>query len=479
MDLPNPISRSDMYMAYLNGEIVELPEPASRSDIYLYNLCVNSSGTSKGKKYGVRFYKNSSDPSGERLGDAVGLTANAGVGSSIVKNDFDDIYPWGYRRVCNLSIDGKVLAYEGDPTFRRDGSNGDVMVETPKFYQKYVETDEYIEYWIADYFAPGFRLSPRFRKKDGTILENDYIGAYKAGLVDNKLVSYSGVFPKVEAGRNSFRNWAKAKGDGWGITDIAYRCDIENYLFYIEFATRNSQAIMQGLTTFAWDYTTTEATENSNTLTLNSNNICVGFTLRINNTDRRVISVDSSAKTVVVDGEPFTIASGVTISARGWISGETDKVKASSGSMLSNTDGKNCCVYRGEENPWGNIWEWVDGCNIKDWQAYVHWIPSEYADDKFIEPYTQLGYMNSKTDGFVMEMGYDENTPYAQLPTRTGGSSSTYFADNYYQSGGNKAPRVGATLYSGSYAGLSSWFCSDGFGSSYRTLGARLSYKPS
>ena len=34
---------------------------------------------------------------------------------------------------------------------------------------------------------------------------------------------------------------------------------------------------MQGLTTFAWDYTTTEATENSNTLTLNSNNNFVPF----------------------------------------------------------------------------------------------------------------------------------------------------------------------------------------------------------
>lgn len=432
-----------------------------------------------GKKYGVRFYKNSSNPVGERVGDAVGLIAAVGVNDERVVNDFDSIYPWGNRRVCNLGLDGRVAAYEGDPTFKRDGSNGDVMVETPLFYQKYVDTPEYYEYWIADYNAPGFRISPRFKKKDGTILNHIYTGAYKAGLVDNKLVSISEIFPKVDSGRHTFRNFAKAKGSGWGLIDIAYRCDILNYLFYVEFATRNSQALMQGLTTFVWDYKTTAATDNSNVLTLDSNNIAVGFTLRVNNTDRRVLSVDSETKMVVVDGEPFTVASGVAISSRGWISGATDGVKSSSGSMISNSDGKNCCVYRGEENPWGNIWEWIDGCNIKDHQAYVHWIPDEYADDKFTEPYNQVGYVQPKTNSFVKEMGYDESNPYVQLPITIGASSSTYFCDNYYQSVGNKAPRVGAYLDSGVNAGLSSWSCAYGFTYSDRNFGARLSYKPS
>lgn len=38
-NLPEPISRSDLYMAYLNGENVEIPKPISRSDMYLYALC--------------------------------------------------------------------------------------------------------------------------------------------------------------------------------------------------------------------------------------------------------------------------------------------------------------------------------------------------------------------------------------------------------------------------------------------------------
>lgn len=432
-----------------------------------------------GKKYGVRFYKSSSDPEGERLGDAVGLTANSGVGQEYAINDFDDIYPWGFRRVCTLNNEGKVTAYEGDPDFKRDGSNGHVMVETPLFYQKYVETDDYVEYWIADYYAPGFRLSPRFKQSDGTVLRKIYTGAYKASLVEDMLTSRSGIFPRVEAGRHTFRNWAKANGDGFGLTDIAYRCDILFYLFVIEFATLNSQSVMKGLTTFQWDYTTTEATNNSNTLTLDSNNIAVGFTLKVDNIDRRVVSVDSSNNTVTVDGEPFTIDSGVTVSSRAWICGETDNVKSSSGSMLSNTNGKNCCKYRGEENPWGNIWEWVDGCNIKDHQAYVHWNPTEYTDDEFDSPYTELSYINCTSDGYVKTMGHDENNPYACLPTQMGGASNTYFSDYYYQNAGNKAPLVGASLSHESFAGLVFWNCSLGFGLSLRSLGARLSYKPS
>ena len=47
--------------------------------------------STRGKKYGVRQYKNSSDPTLERVGDSVGLIANAGVGENIVRNDFDYI----------------------------------------------------------------------------------------------------------------------------------------------------------------------------------------------------------------------------------------------------------------------------------------------------------------------------------------------------------------------------------------------------
>jgi uncharacterized ubiquitin-like protein YukD len=64
-----------------------------------------------------------------RLAGAVGKTPGA---------DFDSILAFGGRRRCNLADNGTVNAYYGDPGYIEDGSNGQVMVEQPKFYYKVV-----------------------------------------------------------------------------------------------------------------------------------------------------------------------------------------------------------------------------------------------------------------------------------------------------------------------------------------------------
>jgi hypothetical protein len=64
-----------------------------------------------------------------RLAGAVGKTPGA---------DFDSILAFGGRRRCNLADDGTVNAYYGDAGYIEDGSNGQVMVEQPKFYYKVV-----------------------------------------------------------------------------------------------------------------------------------------------------------------------------------------------------------------------------------------------------------------------------------------------------------------------------------------------------
>jgi hypothetical protein len=64
-----------------------------------------------------------------RLAGAVGKTPGA---------DFDNILAFGGRRRCNLADNGTVNAYYGDAGYIEDGSNGQVMVEQPKFYYKVV-----------------------------------------------------------------------------------------------------------------------------------------------------------------------------------------------------------------------------------------------------------------------------------------------------------------------------------------------------
>jgi hypothetical protein len=64
-----------------------------------------------------------------RLAGAVGKTPGT---------DFDSFLAFGGRKRCNLADDGTVNAYFGDAGYIEDGSNGQVMVEQPKFYYKVV-----------------------------------------------------------------------------------------------------------------------------------------------------------------------------------------------------------------------------------------------------------------------------------------------------------------------------------------------------
>lgn len=76
-------------------------------------------------------------------------------------------------------------------------------------------------------------------------------------------------------------------------------------------------------------------------------------------------------------------------------SGQCDSLGMKSGCL--NNDSKHAIIYRGIENIFGNIWQFVDGINIKENQSYVCTNPSEYVSDTFAAPYKELGYANSNT----------------------------------------------------------------------------------
>src|SRR5690606_13624514 len=67
----------------------------------------------------------------QRLDDAEDMVAVTGG-----PNDFSSAYPWSEMKRCNLADDGTVTAYYGDPMYRDDGSNGQVMVQIPKFWYR-------------------------------------------------------------------------------------------------------------------------------------------------------------------------------------------------------------------------------------------------------------------------------------------------------------------------------------------------------
>ncbi|MEG0022453.1 MAG: hypothetical protein RR745_06275, partial [Bacilli bacterium] len=119
------------------------------------------------------------------------------------------------------------------------------------------------------------------------------------------------------------------------------------------------------------------------------------------------------------------------------ISGTTDVVTASSGSKTSNTDGKNVMKYRGIENIYGNVWQFIDGVNIDNVDAtnayfYVNRDATTYASDIINGKYTKVGYKKLNAEGWVTKMGYDPDNPFIQMPQELNGNVSTKYGDYYW-----------------------------------------------
>ena len=182
---------------------------------------------------------------------------------------------------------------------------------------------------------------------------------------------------------------------------------------------------------------------------------------------------DGTNKAITVDGAAFNAAVGNMLYNTGAKSGFSADVNASSGTPIAN-DGKYPCVYRGIESPWGDMWQFVDGVNITDQQAWICKNADQYASNVFTSPYEKVGYVNGNTNGYLKYKGFDKIYPFAELPKEVGGDSATYYSDYYYQSTGQRIARVGGDWSDGSYVGLSSWSLNYSSSSANASFGGRL-----
>ena len=496
------------------------------------------------KIYGVSF--SGSSPTGTRLEDAVDKVAAIGIDDQVVTNDFDKIYPWSEIRRCNgyynANADFVVTAYEGEPEYKTDGSHGNVWVEIPQFYVKEVigtgETPTEEKY-ITPYKTKGYRLPEKFIKLDGTTRAKAYIAAYESGKSSGVPVSYSGVDVSSPLwSHNSFINACKNIGTGY----CAYTMEdfeLISFLFQIEFATRNTQSIMQGvvnLTTTAVNIA--EATTNANYVLVAKDvtTFVAGRPIKLHTSansaagDYHIVSgavayyapadavydETKSYFTRTGDAEPYTYEAytydettwetdyatlfystdlkkimleedaSVTTTTSTKIyccpfkSGYTDDVVASSGAYKAN-DGKYPIKYRGIENPWGNCWTIMSGILINEYQPYVlkdaQNVPTNSSATSIINTMTPLGYTIPTTSSqYAKTMGYDEEYPAYRLTSETGGSTSTYYCDYYYVASGVRLVMSGGACNAGANAGLFSFYCYYAPSASSWTFSSRLSY---
>ena len=353
------------------------------------------------KVYGVRRSLASSSSAWERIEDAVGLVANAQVGTTAVRNDFDSIYPWSDIITCNYNNSTKkVTAYYGDANFSfTGGTNIQVMTIIPEFYYRRYVSDGYEYVLISKDKLSGFIQSKEFM-----------IGRYTMSGSASGVYSRSGQAPFVNKTIAEFRQYAKNLGAGWSQLDWHYF--LIQLLYLVEYADYNIQSKI---------------------------------------------------------GPGHTNANNTAAKA----SGGCNSLGMKSGTPVKNDT--NSVIYRGIEDLYGNIWQFFDGINTKNYQAYINYNPSSYASDVFDGDYQKLGYVNSSTSGsYITALGYDPKHPLVGLPTDVNGSSNSYMTDYYWTANENRIALVGGAWYHATNCGL--WCLAVSLGSSitWEGGGARL-----
>lgn len=430
--------------------------------------------------FGVHWDKTSSSKL-TRIDDATGLSAEVGVDGDLVDNDFD-----------RMPIYSEMREVEDD--------YGNKFIRIPKFYIQKSRGKNHLTKRISKTRYPGFYLPYVFWDFENS-KELDYFdfGKYNASLDDdNKLESKQGTHPLIRKNIVNFRTYAQNNNDedvkGYQQLDI-HAIDVLQMLFTIEFARLDSQSIMRGFTSGPYSelHVVTVAKENTNEAIVSdstASSFVEGQSIGIGTSrggqqvaEQRVLlsidDYDSSNKSLVFDGDKIDIDEGNIVYSNGWKSGFSADIASSSGSIENNTNGKYPCSYRGIENLWGSIYQWIDGININDHQAWIAKNAEDYASNVFASPYEKLDYKNAESNGYVVEMGFDSSVPFAEFPTKTSGANSTtYYADNYYQNTGQRVARFGGHWNAGAYAGLWFWALISSSGATVVYCGGRLLKKP-
>jgi len=373
------------------------------------------------------------------------------VGGAVNKQpgtDFDGINAFGGRRRCNLADDGTVNAYEDDQGYVEDGSNGQVMVEQPKFYYKVVplKTETVggrvllrkARYYVSDTAKTGFKLHPAF-KMNGAELDKVYVSAYEATSYDvsastyitndaqtvdfsnDKIASIAGAKPmsglsQVGATRAGFRSIAAKRGTGWS-QGLVQTSTMSELLMLIEYASFNMQAEIGRGDVDKTDDGSSNMAENT---------------------------------------------------------GATSPLGNKSGAITKS--GVQLVTYRGEENFWGNIWTWVDGININYGKIFIK--DHDFADDT-ATGYTDTGITCINANGYVSAFIYDEDFDWLFIAGEVVGSDALPVSDYFWQNVAQAwtVPILGGHWGHASGAGAFGWTLHSVSSYRYRAVGGRAVFR--
>lgn len=376
-------------------------------------------------------------------------------------------------RGCLLDDDGNVVEYLNPRNWTghvRDGSRGQVMVEFGDFYCRF-ETSANIERVKFSLFPlPGYRYVPlmyvsayeatvqRSTNKLSSVVNTtaDYRGGANQADWDTLSKTVLGR-PATQISRTNFRTYARNRKAG----STKWNCmtyDVQKmlyWLFVVEYATLNSQeAFNTQLTAEGYrqgglgDGVTTLDSGKWNTFNGYYPFIPCGYTDELGNGTGE---------------KEYTMPTEYDASSK--------KVKV--------------CRYRGIENPFGHIWQWNDGINVRInpgsnglSEVFVCSDPSKFNDSNY-NGYSHVGN-EARAEGYVKEIIFGESGEI--IPALVGGGSTTYFCDYHYTnipaSVALRGVLYGGSADNGANAGLACANSANAPSSTAAGFGSRLCFIP-
>lgn len=425
---------------------------------------------SRSKIYGVKFNLISNSTSGTRVGDAVGLHTDYVVNATYQlnggNNDFDNIFPWSEIRRCNVkTVNGKkVVTYDDEAGFALDGSNGDVMVEIPKFYSYRKREGSYETWAISGEPKSEFEVEPAFLV-DGKEVDYVYVSCYEGCSKTNNCFSITGVAPLTNLTKSEYITLYESTGmQSYDITTFM----MLQKLMTIEFADRDLQKFMGGVTYLPYGYigdvddTITAIGTNTVTVPLDSRKTALWVGERIKFATQDVsdetyaryitnLSYGQSDVTITYSGSDLsgTINVGDAFNGCPQKTGLTDsldyhtgRTNYASGNTYENY--VNPFRYRYIENVYGNMWKDIAGIKVMNLDYYINYEPNynvsiTNASADYFKPSYKAPLQDQYGEGgagYIVACGYDNNSHNIMLPvlcgTSNGGGANKYFADAFY-----------------------------------------------
>ena len=332
---------------------------------------------------------------------------------------------------CNVSDNGTINAYYGDAGYTEDGSNGQVMVKIPKFYYKVTpDSDGGLDginirkctWEISASADDGFTLHPAFYDANGNEIDYFLYGAF----------------------------------DGVGQRDSAYGTSYNTTTDKLSSVAGSSMLPTNSLT---------RATARTMATNRGSGWYSVGV--------KQTMAVQMLMSVEYGFNSQIGIGQGVVSTSAATYAGQT------TGNVTSGTqDNKTTPVnWRGIENFWGNIYDWIDGLNINNRIPYF--CNSYTFVDDTATGYTQIGF-NLPSSNYITALGYDSNNPWVLLPSESSGSSNPTgpIGDYVYSNSGWRVALLGGGWADDSGAGAFYWNCSSNSSAANSYIGARVMFIP-